>query len=226
MNDFTRGFSFISKDKLDMSMGLTNLSAQKVVNDLSELHLKLIIKILGEEKDARIIANKIDNYRRKKKIETSKELASIINSAKKNYNNYKKNSATKTFQAIRIFVNQELTELIKGLISSAKILSNDGIIIIVSFHSLEDRIAKSFFNIYSNSKKNPSRYLPSNEKNLSFFKYVSKKPLFPEKQEIEQNIRSRSAKLRHGIRNKNSFFYPEEFKNKFSNFFKLESALL
>ena len=226
LSDKERGFSFESKNFLNMEMGLNKYSAYDVINTLDKEYLATIIKVLGEEKDARIIANKIDNCRRKKKIETSKELASIINSAKKNYNNYKKNNATKTFQAIRIFVNQELTELIKGLISSAKILSNDGIIIVVSFHSLEDRIAKSFFNIYSNSQSNPSRYFPPNEKKLSLFKFVSKKPLSPEKKEIEENIRSRSAKLRHAIRNKNSFFYPEEFKNKFSNFFKLESVLL
>ena len=89
----------------------------------------------------------------KKPIKTSQELASIINSAKKNYYNYKRNPATKTFQAIRIFVNQELTELISGLIEAARLLSNGGILIVVSFHSLEDKIVKNFFNLYSNLRK-------------------------------------------------------------------------
>ena len=121
------------------------------------------------------------NIERKKPIKTSQELASIINEAKKNYNNYKKNPATKTFQAIRIFVNQELTELILGLIEATKLLSNGGILIVVSFHSLEDKIVKNFFNLYSNLRKNPSRYLPIKEKKSSLFKLISKKPLVADK---------------------------------------------
>ncbi len=123
---------------------------------------------MGEEKDGKIIANKIDKYRSIKPIKTSKELASIIGDAKKNYKNYKRNPATKTFQAIRIFVNQELTELMLGLIEAAKLLSNEGILIVVSFHSLEDKIVKSFFNLYSNLRRNPSRYLPIKKINLVY----------------------------------------------------------
>ena len=143
---------------------------------------------------------------------------------KKNYNKYKKNPATKTFQAIRIFVNQELTELILGLIGAAKLLSNEGILIVVSFHSLEDQIVKNFFNLYSNLRKNPSRYLPIKETKSSLFQLVSKKSLRPDVKEIKENISSRSAKLRYAIRNNNSFFYPSEFKNKFENYFKLEGG--
>ena len=111
-----------------------------------------------------------------------------------------------------------------GLIEASKLLSNGGILIVVSFHSLEDRIVKNFFNLYSNLKKNPSRYLPIKEKKSSLFKLVSKKPLVADINEIKKNIRSRSAKLRYGVRNNDSFFYPEEFKNKFLNYFKLESG--
>ena len=177
-----------------------------------------------EEKEAKLIANKIDKYRKKKPIKSSKELTSIIKEAKKNYNNYKKNSATKTFQAIRIFVNKELTELILGLIEAAKLLSNGGILVVVSFHSLEDKIVKNFFNLYSNLRKNPSRYLPIKNDKSSLFKLISKKPIIASANEIEENIRSRSAKVRYAIRDNNSFFYPNEFKNKFSNYFKLESG--
>jgi len=109
-----------------------------------------------------------------------------------------------------------------GLIEASKLLSNGGILIVVSFHSLEDKIVKNFFNLYSSSKKNPSRYLPLKENKSSLFKLISKKPLIPDTKEIGQNIRSRSAKLRYAIRNNNSFFYPSEFKNKFANYFKLE----
>ena len=224
LSDKKRGFSFKSEKFLNMEMGINEYSAYNIINTLNKEYLAKIIKILGEEKDGKIIANKIDKYRRKKPIKTSQELASIINDAKKNYNNYKKNPATKTFQAIRIFVNQELTELILGLIEAAKLLSNGGILIVVSFHSLEDRIVKNFFNLYSNLRKNPSRYLPMKENKSSLFKLISKNPLVADVKEIKKNIRSRSAKLRYAIRNSNSFFYPNEFKNKFLNYFKLESG--
>ena len=111
-----------------------------------------------------------------------------------------------------------------GLIEASKLLSDGGILIVVSFHSLEDRIVKNFFNLYSNLKKNPSRYLPIKEKKSSLFKLVSKKPLVADINEIKKNIRSRSAKLRYAIRNDNSFVYPKEFKNKFLNYFQLEEG--
>ena len=209
-----------------MQMGINKYSAYDVVNTLDKQNLSRIIKILGDEKDGRIIANKIVKYRNKKTIKTSEELASIINDAKKSYKNYKKNPATKTFQAIRIFVNKELTELILGLIAATKLLENGGILVVVSFHSLEDKIVKCFFSMYSNLKNNPSRYLPLNENKSDLFGLLSKKPLTPSKKEIHRNIRSRSAKLRHAIRNNNSFFYPKEFKEKFENYFKIEGIRL
>jgi len=222
--DKERGFSFESKNLLNMEMGINKYSAYEVINTLDKEHLATIIKVLGEEKDGKIIANRIDKYRSKKSIKTSQELASIINNAKRKYNYSKINPATKTFQAIRIFVNQELTELILGLIEAAKLLSNGGVLIVVSFHSLEDRIVKNFFNLYSNLERNPSRYLPIKENRSSLFKFISKKPLVADTKEIKENIRSRSAKLRYAIRNNNSFFYPNEFKNKFENYFNLESG--
>ena len=85
---------------------------------------------------------------------------------------------------------------------------------------------KSFFNLYSNLRKNPSRYLPMKENKSSLFKLISKNPLVADVKEIKKNIRSRSAKLRYAIRNGNSFFYPEEFKNQFINYFKLENGTI
>jgi len=222
--DKKRGFSFKSKNFLNMEMGINEYSTYDVINTLDKEYLATIIRVLGEEKDGRIIANKIDKYRRKKAIKTTQELTSIINDAKKNYNKYKKNPATKTFQAIRIFVNKELTELILGLIEASKLLSNGGMLIVVSFHSLEDKIVKNFFNLYSNLKRNPSRYLPIKENKSSLFKLIAKKPLVPDVEEVKENIRSRSAKLRYAIRNNNSFFYPNEFKKKFANYFELEGG--
>jgi len=225
LSDNDRGFSFKSKS-LSMQMGINKYSAYDVINNLDKKNLANIIKILGEEKDGKIIANKIVRYRSKSPIKTSEELASVINHAKKNYNNYKKNCATKTFQAIRIFVNQELTELVLGLIVASRLLAEGGILLVVSFHSLEDKIVKNFFNLYSNLNKNPSRYLPLSENKAGLFKLLSKKPLIPNKKEIFKNIRSRSAKLRYAIRNNNSFFYPDEFREKFENYFKIEETRL
>ena len=224
--DNQRSFSFNSKSFLSMEMGINKYTAYDVINSLDKRYLANIIKIFGEEKDGKIIANAINKHRIKNLIKTSEELSKIIKSAKKNYNNFKKNPATKTFQAIRIFVNQELTELILGLIEATRILKKDGILIVVSFHSLEDKIVKYFFNLYSNLKKNPSRYLPSKENKSQLFKLLSKKPLIPSQEEIHQNKSSRSAKLRYVIRNDNSFFYPKEFKNKFQDYFNLEAINL
>ena len=226
LQDKHRGFSFDSKEFLNMEMGSNKYSAYDVVNHLDKKYLGNIIKILGDEKDGKIIANKIDKYRNKQPIKTSKELSNIIREAKKNYHSYKKNPATKTFQAIRIFVNQELTELILGLIEATKLLATGGMLIVVSFHSLEDKIVKYFFNLYSNLRKKPSRYLPLNQNKCEFYKLLSKKPLTPSKNEINKNVSSRSAKLRYAIRNNNSFVYPNEFKKKFENYLELEEIKL
>ncbi len=224
ISDKKRGFSFHSKESLNMEMGINKHSTYDVINKLDKKILANIIKIFGEEKDAKLIANKIDYYRKKKEIKNSEELSNIIKEAKKSYGNFKRNPSTKTFQAIRIFVNQELTELILGLIAATKILGNGGIIVVVSFHSLEDKIVKYFFNLYSNLNSNPSRYFPIIENKKILFKLISKKALKPDNDEISKNIRSRSAKLRHVIRNNNLFFFPENLKIKFNKYFELESV--
>ena len=226
LSDFQRGFSFKSKGPLNMQMGINKYSAYDVVNTLDKRNLAKIIKILGEEKDGQIIANKIVKYRSDKPVKSSEEFASIINDAKKNFNNYKKNPATKTFQAIRIFVNQELSELMLGLTAATKILSDGGLLIVVSFHSLEDKIVKNFFSLYSNSDKNPSRYLPLNENKSDLFRLFLKKPLTPNKKELLENNSSRSAKLRYAIRNNSEFYYPKEFQKKFENYLTIEETRL
>jgi 16S rRNA (cytosine1402-N4)-methyltransferase len=222
LDDLQRGFSFKSRDSLNMQMGINEYSAYDVVNTLDKKNLANMIKILGEEKDGRIIANKIAKYRNKKPINTANELADIINEAKKNYNKYKINPATKTFQAIRIFINQELSELAAGLRAATELLGDGGILVVVSFHSLEDKIVKSFFNQYSNRNKNPSRYFPVSKNKLDLFKMFLKKPLLPTNDEVEQNKRSRSAKIRYAIRNNNPFLLSSDTENKFINYFKIE----
>ena len=138
-----------------------------------------------------------ESYRKEKAIKSSEELATIIKSAKKNYSSYKRNPATKTFQAIRIFVNQELTELMFGLIEATKLLSNGGILIVVSFHSLEDRIVKQFMAEMSGLRGRPSRHRPDPETySPPLFALVTRKPVLPSSAEELANPRARSAKLR------------------------------
>ena len=151
-----------------MTMGLNNLSALDVVNNLSEDDLKLIIKILGEEKEAYKIAKNIVKYRKLKKIVYTSDLVKIIEKSKnKNYSN-KINPCTKTFQALRIFVNKEITELVNGLIHATKKLKPGGKILVISFHSIEDKIIKYLFTNFSKNKTKPSRYFPENKVIKSF----------------------------------------------------------
>ena len=224
LNDLKRGFSFKSNELLDMAMGLSDISAQEVVNNLTELELKLIIKILGEEKEASKIAKNIVKARTEKKITQVNELVKIIEKSKKKNFSSKINPCTKTFQALRIFVNKEITELINGMINATKILKPGGKILIVSFHSIEDKIVKYFFSNFSENKSMPSRYLPFNETSSPalFEKYINK-IIQPSKKEIEQNNRSRSAKLRFAVRSKNKFFQPTSIFQKFKKYLEIEA---
>ena len=224
LDDLDRGFSFKSNKQLDMAMGLNKISALDVINNLSETHLKLIIKILGDEKEAAKIAKNIVIHRDNKKITNTKELVKIIEKSKKKNYSTKINPCTKTFQAIRIFVNKEITELLNGVVKAAKILKPGGKILVISFHSIEDRIIKFFFTNFSKSKSNPSRYFPENKGNEhALFDDYRNKILRPTKDEINQNSRSRSAKLRVAVRSKNKFEYPTEFFIKFKKYLELES---
>ena len=224
LKNLDRGFSFNSKSSLDMSMGLTTISAEKVINKFSEQQLKLIIKILGEEKDASRIAKNIVKARSISQIARVDQLVDIIKRSKKNYSS-KINPSTKTFQALRIFVNKEITELINGIINAAKILRPGGKILVISFHSIEDKIVKYFFSNFSSNKSHPSRYVPynSNAKNFLFCKYKNK--IFkPTTEEIKANPPSRSAKLRYAVRSKNDFFYPTDLIKKFRKYLDLENT--
>ena len=224
LNDHKRGFSFKSNQNLDMSMGLNEISAHDVLNKLSELELKLIIKIFGEEKEAARIARNIVKFRNEKKIMKVQDLVNIIEKSKKKNYTSKINPCTKTFQALRIFVNKEITELIRGIINAAKVLKPGGKIIIVSFHSIEDKIAKYFFSNFSTNKSKPSRYLPEqDESSTALFNNYKNNILKPSKKEIDQNSRSRSAKLRYAIRSKNKFSYPDDMIEKFKKYLDLEA---
>ena len=225
LNDLKRGFSFKSKDKLDMSMGLSINSAQEAINNLTETQLKLIIKIFGEEKEASIIAKNIVKARSEKKITRVDELVKIIEkSKKKNFYN-KINPSTKTFQALRMFVNKEISELISGIINATKFLKPGGKILIVSFHSIEDKIVKYLFSNFSKNRSKPSRYLPDNINNTDvlFEKYINK-IIRPSKREIDKNNPSRSAKLRFATRSDDPFVYPANLIKKFKIYLDLEAT--
>ena len=222
INNLSRGFSFKSKDKLDMSMGLSNISAQEVVNNLCESKLKLIIKTLGEEKEASKIAKNIVLARSKKKITRVDELVKIIEKSKTKSFSSKINPSTKTFQALRIFVNKEISELINGIVNATKLLKPGGKILIVSFHSIEDKIVKFFFSRFSKNKSKPSRYLPEESSDLSLFEKYNKKIIRPSIEEVKINNPSRSAKLRFAIRSKDNFFFPENLFLKFKKYLDIE----
>ncbi len=178
-----RGFSFQKDEFLDMRMDKESpFTAYDVVNTYPEYKLVEIIQKYGEEKFARRIAKNIVEYRKKKKIETTKELENIVFHSYPRKLRYSRiHPATKTFQAIRIEVNNELEEIKEALNKAIDRLDKGGIIAVISFHSLEDRIAK---NIYKEHKS------------LKNLEILTKKPITPTKKELEENPPSRSAKLR------------------------------
>ena len=160
ISNLKRGFSFNSKSKLDMRMGLNSISAEEVLNNLDFETLRDVLKFFGEEKEAFRIASNIVKQRDKKPITSIPDLVNIVRKSKKRNFKKKINISTQTFQAIRIFVNKEIFELIEGLISATKLLKEGGKIIVITFHSIEDKIVKFFFTNFSENKSRGSRYYP------------------------------------------------------------------
>ena len=220
IKDSQKGLSFDSSGELNMRMGLNEFSAKEVINKLGQKELEKIFKFFGEEKEAKRIANKIVKERTKKKIDTQ-ELVKIVDSSKRK-KNYKIHSATKVFQALRIFVNKEISELIYGLINATKMLEKNGIIAVVSFHSLEDKIVKYFFKSLSETKS-VSRYMPKTKEKVNLFKLINKKPIIPSSQEIRENFPSRSAKLRSAVKQEDSVNFDTDILEKFKNLIEIEN---
>lgn len=185
LEDKDRGFSFQYDSNLDMSFGpQVENSTYWIINNYRPLELEKIIKEYGEESWAKKIVEHIVVHRKKKRIETTQELAEIIARAiPRKFWAKRIHPATKTFQALRIETNQELESLKEFLPQAIELLDKGGRLVIVSFHSLEDRIVKNFFRDLSKSENCNIRIL-------------TPKPLVPERPEIEKNYRSRSAKLR------------------------------
>jgi 16S rRNA (cytosine1402-N4)-methyltransferase len=190
-----RGFSFKESGPLDMRMGnQPGPTASDIINLCSEATLADLIFFYGQERKARKIANKIVKERNKRKINTTLELAEIIRAIVPK--NLKKDPATRTFQAIRIAVNNELKDLSKALVFAEKILRKGGIIAVVTFHSLEDKIVKDFGKIMSGKASSTNRYSPPTSKTSPSLLPVNKKPVVATIEELDRNKRARSAKLR------------------------------
>ncbi len=219
IKDPSKGLSFNSEGELNMKLGLNEFSAQEVINKLSILELEKIFKFFGEEKEAKRIAIQISKIRKLDKIDTQ-TLVKLIDKVKRK-KNIKIHNSTKIFQALRIFVNKEISELIYGLVSAAKILKKDGVLAVVTFHSIEDKIVKYFFRSLS-EKKSVSRYLPlTNQTNL-LFRMMKKKPITPSAEELNQNISSRSAKLRYIIKKNDFYDFKTDIFEKFKNLLEIE----
>ena len=190
-----RGFSFQKDGPLDMRMGQTGRTAADVVNTFKESELADIFYEYGEEKASRRIARKIVERRQEKKFETTLDLADVIRSCLPRKPG-DIDPATRTFQALRIYVNDELGELKHGLTGALSLLKKDGILAVVSFHSLEDRIVKNFMAQESGHVPNPSKYMPVMQQPTPTLTVLTKKPITPTDVELSVNPRARSARLR------------------------------
>ena len=203
-----------------MQMGLNDFSAKDVINKLNAKELENIFKFFGEEKESKKIAINIVNKRKKKELSTS-DLVDLIEQTKKKHN-FRLHKATKVFQALRIFVNKEISELIYGLIAATKILKKDGILAVVTFHSIEDKIVKYYFKSLSQNKS-ISRYIPKIDQPDTLFKMLEKKPKLPSVKELKENISSRSAKLRYVIKKKDFYDLSTDIFDKFKKLIEIEN---
>ncbi len=198
LDEAERGFSFSKEGALDMRMSQDGISAKDIVNSYDEEALADLIYQYGEERKSRQIAKRIVEYRQNKKIETTTELAEIIYSViHKKFGEI--DPATRTFQALRIAVNDELGELSRGLSGAANRLQKNGRLVVVDFHSLEDRIVKNFFKENGGKRIRVSKYAPELVQDEHLFAEVSK-VIMPTAEECGKNPRARSAKLRYAIR--------------------------
>ena len=212
IKDPSKGLSFNSIGDLNMRLGINDFSAKDVINKLNALELEKIFKFFGEEKEAKRIAFKIVEERKKREIDTQ-DLVKIIDKTKRK-KNFRIHNSTKIFQALRVFVNKEISELISGLISATKILKKDGVLAVVTFHSLEDRIVKYFFKSLSENKS-ISRYIPKIDQPETLFRLIEKKPIIPSAKELRENIPSRSAKLRYVIKKEDFYNFKTDIVKKF-----------
>ena len=192
-----RGFSFRASGPLDMRMERSGPSAADLVNEADEAELADIIWRYGEERKSRRVARAIVEARRQKPIETTGELAEIVRRAVGPQGRDESDPATRTFQALRIAVNDELGELERGLAAAEQVLTPGGRLAVVSFHSLEDRAVKQFVRARAGRVPAPSRHAPPRaEDRAATLSDLTRKPVLPSADEIAKNPRARSARLR------------------------------
>ncbi|MBL4603585.1 MAG: 16S rRNA (cytosine(1402)-N(4))-methyltransferase RsmH [Emcibacteraceae bacterium] len=201
-----RGFSFQKDGPLDMRMGDQGPTAADVVNETEEEELANIIYQYGEERASRRVARAIVRAREEKSFDRTLELSKVVEKAVGGPK-YKKgkrqiHGATRTFQALRIYVNDELGELRRGLAAAERMLAPGGCLCVVTFHSLEDRIVKEFFKLKSGDISRGSRHMPARgtESPDPTFKLIFRGGKKASANEIKMNVRSRSAKLRAAVR--------------------------
>jgi 16S rRNA (cytosine1402-N4)-methyltransferase len=196
-----RGFSFNKDGPLDMRMGAAGPTAADVVNHMAEGDLANVIFRLGEEKQARRVARQIVQRRKEQLFETTLDLANTVETAVGGRKGSRIHPATLTFQAIRMYVNDELGELARALVAAERLLKPGGRLVIVTFHSLEDRMVKQWLRDRSGKTTGGSRHMPLMAKGPEpTFELRPNKAILPQDKEVEGNPRARSAKLRAAIR--------------------------
>ena len=191
-----RGFSFQKDGPLDMRMSQSGDSAADIVNEASEDRLADILYHYGEERASRRIARFIVAARTDNPITTTLRLAEIVSKCLPRPKPGQSHPATRSFQALRIAVNAEFSELVQGLGAAERALKPGGLLAVVTFHSLEDRIVKRFFQAAAGEEPNSNRYAPAKSGTTARFDLITRKAVGPDDTELEQNPRSRSAKLR------------------------------
>lgn len=195
-----RGFSFMKDGPLDMRMSQSGPSAADLVNTADESVLADILYHYGEERASRRIAHAIVAARAVEPIRTTAKLAEIVSKCLPRPKPGQSHPATRSFQAIRIAVNTEFQELAEGLNAAERALKPGGLLAVVTFHSLEDRIVKRFFQLASGLESNANRYAPARADTTARFQMVTRKAVAPDEAEVARNPRARSAKLRVGRR--------------------------
>jgi 16S rRNA (cytosine1402-N4)-methyltransferase len=201
IDDAERGFSFMRDGPRVVRMCSDGLSAADVVNSFDEQDIAEILYVLGEERRSRAIARAIVRRRAETPFTRTLQLADLIASVMPRKPGDAKHPATRSFQALRLFVNDELGELARGLIAAEHSLAEGGRLAVVTFHSLEDRIVKTFFTERSGQSAQPSRHLPApGDARQPSFSLLTRKPVEPDEAEVAANPRARSARLRAGER--------------------------
>jgi len=201
LDEAERGFSFQADGPLDMRMAQDGPSAADVVNGLAVGDLIRVIGILGEERRAKAIVGAIDRARRDQPIRRTGELARLVEATIGRRPGDKIHPATRTFQALRIFVNRELDELAEALLAAERLLKAGGRLVVVAFHSLEDRIVKRFLAARAKPRGGGSRHMPETGAGPEpTFSLLTRRPLEADADEIARNPRARSARLRAAVR--------------------------